>query len=235
MIPVGVFLDCLSVLIGGTVGASFQKRIPHRIKDPLVIVFGVSAVAIGINSFTRVHSLPAVILSLILGVLIGELIDLDSKVRRIFERVINRFHFKIEGDREEYMRLYLVVAATFCASGTNIFGALNEGMSGDKTVLLSKAAMDIFASMIFASELGFAMHLIVIPQCLILSVCFYLSWLIMPFATPEMLADFVAVGGLMTFALGLCIAKIIRISAINFLPALVVAFPISWLSSRFPI
>ena len=71
------------------------------------------------------------------------------------------------------MHFYLIVTVTFCASGTNIFGAINEGLTGDFTILLSKAVMDIFASTIFA-PLGFAMNLIVIPQFIILTGFFYL-------------------------------------------------------------
>ena len=79
------------------------------------------------------------------------------------------------------------------------FGALNEGMTGDMTVLISKAVMDIFASVIFATTLGYAINLIVIPQFLILSTLFYLSKLIMPIISQTMLSDFIAVRGYFNF------------------------------------
>ena len=115
------------------------------------------AIAIGMVSLIKLSSLPAVILSLILGTLIGELLRFDDKIKGIFGKAISRMHFQVEGDRREYMNFYVTVAAVFCASGTNIFGAFSEGMTGDFTVLLSKASMDIFASLIFAAVLGAAM------------------------------------------------------------------------------
>lgn len=127
------------------------------------------------------------------------------------------------------MNFYIIVAVTFCASGTNIFGSLNEGMTGDMTVLISKAVMDIFASVIFATTLGYAINLIVIPQCLILSTLFYLSKLIMPIISQTMLSDFIAVGGILTFVLGLSILKIIKINVANLLPALILVFPASYI------
>ncbi|NFG61098.1 MULTISPECIES: DUF554 domain-containing protein [unclassified Clostridium] len=227
--PIGIFLDSLAVLIGGVLGARFKHKIPHRINYPLTIIFGISAIVIGVVSFIKLKSLPAVILSLILGTLMGELMDLDTKVKNIFKKVIYKFHFEIEGDQEAYMNFYVIVAATFCLSGTNIFGAMNEAMTGDITILLSKAIMDIFAGAIFACILGYAMNLIVVPQFLILGAFFYLAKFIMPLINANMLGDFTAIGGILTFIIGLSIAEIKKIKVVNLLPALVIVFPISFL------
>ncbi len=226
--PMGVLIDCLCVLIGGTVGAKYRSRIPARFNEPLTVVFGICAMGIGIASFIKFNGLPVVILALVMGAVIGEALNLEDKIKGLFSKVIKRLHFRIEGDEKAYMSFYLIVAVTFCASGTNIFGAMNEGMTGDMSILLSKAAMDIFASAIFATTLGYAMNLIVLPQCVFLSFCFYLARVVMPIITPEMLADFVAVGGLLTFILGLSIAKIKPMRAANLLPALILVFPLSY-------
>lgn len=229
MIPKGIIIDCCCVLVGTNLGSIIKSRVPERVKQPMNIIFGIAAVAIGLTSIMKVESLPAVILALILGALIGEIIDLDSKVKSLFQSLLEKLHFKISGNKDEYMLFYMVVAVTFCASGTNIFGAINEGISGDFTILLSKAVMDIFAATIFATTLGWAMNFIVLPQFLILSACFYSARFIMPLTTPAMLNDFIATGGLLTFVLGLSIAKIKHISAVNLLPSLILIWPCSWL------
>lgn len=226
--PVGVFVDCFCVLIGGMIGAMNRERIPSRLNEPLTVIFGISAMAIGMISFVKLHGLPAVILALVLGAVVGEIVNLDQWIKRGFRHILDKLQFKIASDEKAYMDFYLIVAVTFCASGTNIFGAMNEGMTGDMSILLSKAAMDIFAAAIFATTLGYAMNLIVLPQCLFLTFCFYLARVVMPFITPEMLQDFVAVGGLLTFVLGLSIAKIKPVNAANLLPALLFIFPISF-------
>ena len=212
MVPKGIILDCLCVLLGTNLGSAIKNHIPARINQPMNVIFGLSAIAIGITSVVKLHSLPAVILAFILGGLIGEAVNLDDKIKSLFQRILERLRFQIHGDKEVYMRFYLIVTVTFCASGTNIFGAINEGISGDFTILLSKAVMDIFAATLFATTLGRAMNLIVLPL-----------------TTEAMLQDFVAVGGLLTLVLGLSIAQIKHISAVNLLPALVLIWPSSWL------
>ena len=222
MYPLGVIIDCLCVFIGTNIGCFMQNRLPEKLKHSLHDVFGVAAIAIGITSLIKLSSLPAVILSLILGMIVGELLDAEKHIKSFFSKILLKFKFSVPNDEDEYLQFYLIVAITFCASGTNIFGAIDEGITGDFTILLSKATMDIFASVIFASTLGKAMNLIIIPQ-----------FLITPFITANMFNDFIAVGGLMTFILGLNIAKIKSISAVNLLPALLIVWPASYAFSLF--
>lgn len=229
MFPKGVLIDCCCVLLGANFGSIIRKHVPARIKEPMNTVFGIAAMAIGIISVIKLNSLPAVILALILGTLIGEIFNFDNKVRNLFYSAIHKMKFKIHGDREEYMKFYLIVAVTLCASGTNVFGAISEGMTGDFTILLSKGVMDIFAATIFGATLGKAMNLIVVPQFIILCACFYSAELISLVTTQSMLNDFIAVGGLLTFVLGISIAGIKHIKAVNMLPSLFLIWPASWL------
>ena len=231
MIPKGILIDCCCVLAGTNLGSVLKARVPERIRQPMNIIFGIAAIAIGIVSLIKLQTLPAVILALILGALIGECINLENRVKGLFQAALNKLHFQISDDQDEYMRFYLIVAVTFCASGTNIFGSINEGTSGDVTILLSKAVMDIFAATIFGATLGRAMNLIVLPQFIILSACFYCAQFMVPYIDPSMLNDFVAVGGVLTLVLGLNIAQIKRMSAVNLLPALILIWPSSWLFS----
>ncbi|CRF34839.1 hypothetical membrane protein [Brachyspira suanatina] len=93
--------------------------------------------------------------------------------------------------------------------------------------------MNIFEATIFATILGTAMNLIIIPQFIILSICFYIAKFFMPFISTTMLNDFVAIGVLLTFVLGLSIAQIKQISAVNLLPSLLLILHSSYLFSLF--
>ncbi len=225
--PIGVIADGVCIIVGGIIGASVKNRIPARIKQPLNLIFGICAIAIGLVSLMKLQSLPAVILSLILGTVIGELLNLDGKVKGLFTKILVRLN-KGKSD-DEYLDFFVIVATTFCASGTNIFGALFEGATGDTSILISKAVMDIFAAMIFAVILGYSMLIIVIPQFVLLTILFYLGRIIMPYLTIDVLNNFMAVGGLMTFALGLAIADIKKVNAVNLIPSLLVVFPVHYM------
>lgn len=231
MFPTGVLLDCLSVFLAINIGILLKSHVSDAIKDPITTTCGFSAIAMGIVSIVKLQYLPAVILALILGSVVGELTNLDHKVKAFFLAIILKFNFKIDGDKDEYMRFYLIVTAIFCASGTGIFGAITEGASGDMTVMISKTVLDFFSALIFATTLGKAMNLIVIPQIIILCACFYGATWAMPYITASMLSDFIAVGGIITFIIGMNVTKIKIHSPINLLPALIFIWPCSYFFS----
>lgn len=233
MFPKGIFIYCICVIIGINIGGGLKGYIPEMIKKSMKVFIGISAMVIGITSIIKNESLPAVVMALIFGALIGEIINLDKIVHNFFASLIGKFHFQISGNRKEYMAFFLTVAVTLCASGTNIFGAINESITGDATILLSKAVMDIVATMIFATTLGRTLNLIVPFQFLVLILCYYSARLYMPFVSDIMLNDFVAMGGVITFILGMNMAEIKQVKAMNLLPSLIIVWPISWGYSMF--
>lgn len=115
----------------------------------------------------------------------------------------------------------------FCFSGMGIFGAMNEGMSGDPSILYIKAILDVFTAMIFAISLGAIVAFIAIPQTLFQCLLFFLAALIVPLTTPDMRADFAAAGGLMLLMTGLRIMGIKSFPVANMLPSLILVMPLS--------
>ena len=114
-----------------------------------------------------------VIMSIIIGFIIGELLHIDIFVSNAFSKVLKKLPFHIEGEYEEYMELYLLVVLMFSMSGMGLFGALYEGMSGDSSVLISKSVLDFFTAILFGASLGYAQTLICIPQFFIFMICFF--------------------------------------------------------------
>ncbi len=232
---IGPIVNGTGVLIGGLAGAFFAKRIPERLRTALPLTFGVASMGLGIAYIVQVKQIPAVVLSLILGSLIGELIYLEkgiawlgSKMRAFVERIIpSKTH---EGlSQEDFLRQFVAILVLFCASGTGIFGALTNGMTGDPTILFAKTILDLFTAAIFATALGYAVAMICIPQFAIQMSLALGATFLMPLTTPMMIADFSAVGGLIMLATGFRICGIKIFPVANFLPALVLAMPISYL------
>ncbi len=92
------------------------------------------------------------------------------------------------------MNQFIAVLILFCASGTGIFGALTEGMTGDPTILLTKSILDFFTAAIFASTLGYIITVIFIPQLIVFVILFFAATFIMALINPSMIADFTACG-----------------------------------------
>lgn len=226
--PIGVMVNSSAVLLGGLIGALVGNKIPENVKKALPVIFGSSAMAIGVTLIVKVKNLSAVVLALILGTIIGELIRISDRVEAGVTKLNARLT-KNNSDQKYDMTFLTSALILFVAGATGIFGALSEGMTGDNTILLVKSILDFFTSMIFASSAGILISLISIPQFIFFMTMFFSASFIMPLTTPTMIADFSACGGIITFAVGFNILKIKEIKVLNILPAILLVMPISYL------
>ena len=227
---IGPFINAGAVLLGGVLGAVLSQRLPERIRVSMPSIFGLASLGIGILLVVKCANLPVMVLATLLGALIGEFCYLEkginnavSKAKNLIARPGKAKH----GTHETFIQNYVAIIILFCASGTGIFGAMNEGMTGDPSILIAKSFLDFFTAMIFACSLGIAVSVISIPLLIIQLTLAWAAALILPLTTPSMMADFSAVGGLLLLATGLRICGIKMFPVVNMLPALLLAMPLS--------
>ncbi|MBZ6387301.1 MULTISPECIES: DUF554 domain-containing protein [Pantoea] len=233
----GPFVNGSAVLIGGIVGAWLGDKMPERLRVSLPMTFGLSSMGLGIVLIGKIHSLPAVILALILGAAIGELFFLEEKIGRLgnlARGLVARFQRSDGGlDQAAFTERYVAILVLFCASGTGIIGAMTEGMTHDPNILLVKSIMDIFTAAIFATLLGYAVAVIAVPQLIVQLLLASCAVLIMPHTSQAMMNDFTAAGGFVMLAAGFRIAGIKSFPVANMLPALLLVMPVSHLWTHF--
>ena len=226
MMPIGVIVNSLSIVIGGVVGAMWGSRLSQEFKEKLNLIFGVCAMGIGISSIVLMQNLPAVILSLILGTIVGIVIHLGALLERGGKRMAGLFP---GNGKEQDTPLLVTTIVLFCASGSGIYGSIVSGMSGDHSILLAKSILDLFTAMIFACSLGMVVSAIAVPQFVVFVSLFLLARVIYPLTTPAMINDFKACGGLILLATGLRIAKVKDFPVADMIPAMILVWPISWM------
>lgn len=199
----------------------------------LPLTFGVTSMALGVVLIVKIAIIPAVVLAILAGSFIGEMCRAEDGIRFVAGKIrkVVDVAFPKKGDvysQEEFMDRYVALIVTFCVSGTGIFGAMNEGMTGDPSLLIAKALLDLFTAWIFAATLGYSVAVIAIPQFLIQIVLLLGAKQILPLVTPQMVGDFSACGGVIMLATGFCIAGIKSFPIANMLPALALVMPISF-------
>lgn len=239
MMVVGPFINAAAILLGGIAGAVLSNKLPERVRLALPLTFGIASMGMGVVLIVKVAHMPVMVLSLVLGALIGELCYIERGIGRLagWARGLiaprSSARSASAGGQQEFLDAFVAIVVLFCASGTGIFGSMHEGMTGDASVLIAKSFLDLFTATIFAASLGIAVALIAIPQMAIQLLLAFGAVFILPLTTAAMQADFSAVGGLMMLATGLRICGIKLFPVANMLPALVLAMPISSLWSAF--
>lgn len=229
---IGPIVNSVGIVAGAICGAALAKYIPKRLQQGLPPTFALASVAIGISMIIKEHNLPVVILALIFGTAIGELCYLERSISRgatALQSKIDRFVPLPRGlSQEEFSKQFASLIVVFGASGLGVIGAMTEGMNGDYQLLLVKAIMDFLTAMIFAIGLGAGIGFAVVAQLVVQVALFYLAKPIMPYMDPAAFGDFSAVGGIIMLAVGLRIAHIMNFAVVNFLPALIVVLPLTY-------
>lgn len=199
----GPFINASAVLVGGVLGALLSQRLPERIRTAMTSIFGLASLGIGILLVIKCANLPVMVLSTLVGTLLGEICNMEKGINTLvskLQQLMSAKGKKKASAHESYIQSYVAIIVLFCASGTGVFGAMREGMTGDA---------------------------ISVPMLLIQLTLAACAAIIMPLTTPMMLADFSAVGGMLLVATGLRICGIKMFAVVNMLPALVLAMPIS--------
>ena len=230
--PLGIIVNGIAVFVGGAMGAMLGEKIPGRLRVNLTLIFGICSCSMGISTIVKMQTLPALVLSIIIGTTIGELVYLEKGIAwgaRKFEKPIaSIFPHKSQVGAEDYMEQLIGIIVLFVASGTGIFGALQSGLTGDHTILITKSILDLFTAVIFAASLGYIVSVVAIPQFIVLMLLFFSAAFIMPMTNASMLADFSACGGVLMFATGLRICGIKVFPIGNMLPAMILVMPFSY-------
>lgn len=235
--PIGIIVNVSAIFFGGIIGALSGGAMSERFKEGLNMAFGICSMTMGIYAIAPMKNLAAVIFAVIIGTGLGLLFRLGVLINRGAEnmqRLISRLLPSNKTgngilDKITYDANLVTVIVLFCASGTGIYGSLIEGMSGDPSILISKAILDFFTALIFAANLGYVVSLIAVPLLIILTALFLAAHVIFPLTTPDMILDFKAGGGVLMLASGFRIIQVKMFPTADMIPIMIVIMPISWL------
>lgn len=150
----GTIVNTVAVLIGGALGLLFKKAIPEKLSDTVFKGLGLCTLFIGITGVFQdgVNTL-IVILSVVIGAIVGEAVDLDLRINKLGKYIENKVS---HGDSEKMTIAQGFVSASllFCVGAMTIVGSLQSGLANDHTTLFTKSILDFVAAIIFASSLG---------------------------------------------------------------------------------
>jgi len=229
---IGPYVNGAALLVGSVAGALIGPKLNDNIRTRMPMVFGCSSMGLGIAMIVKVKLLAPVMLAMVLGSLLGEIIQLENLIQKTAAktRVVIEKVTRPSGNisQEEFLDKFVALLVLFCMSGTGIYGSMSEGMTGDPTLLIVKSILDLFTAPVFASTMGFTVGILVVPQFAIQTLLFLAASLILPLTTPDMLADFSACGGLIMLATGFRICGIKQFPVANMIPALLLVMPLSY-------
>jgi uncharacterized membrane protein YqgA involved in biofilm formation len=215
----GTLINTFAVLVGAGIGTLVGARLPERMRQTVMHAVGVVTVLVGIQSFLRFDNPLVPLVSVILGLVVGELLSIDGRLKRFGDALERRF----SKGGSPVSRAFVTTSLLFCVGPLTFLGSLQDGISGDYRLLALKSALDFVASLSFASVLGWGVLLsagsvLIVQGGLTLAGAFFGAFMDKP-----MILAMTSSGGVLLVGLGLGLLELKEVRVANMLPALVVA------------
>ena len=209
----GVTVNFLAVVAGGILGTLLKGGIPARYRELIQQGVALCVLVIGIMGTIETKNMLLVILSIVVGALLGTLINIEGGVERLGTWA--QAKFRRGGFAEGFVNATLI----FSIGSMAVVGSLNAGF-GDSSTLLAKAALDGVTSVIIASALGIGVSFSAGPMTAYQGGIALLAGFVRPYMTGDMIREMGAVGALLIMALGLNMLGIVKVKVANMLPAM---------------
>lgn len=215
----GVLVNVATVLIGSTVGLLFRKMIPQNATDFVMKGIGLCTIYIGIDGALGGTNPLIAIISMAVGALIGALADLDKHLNHFAGKLEERFKNK-DGSGPSIAEGFVTASLVFCVGAMTIVGSLQSGLTGDHSMLITKATLDLVSSLIFAASLGIGVMLAAAFVLVFQGGIVLIAQAAAPFLTDYVIGEMTCVGSILIMALGMNIIGVTNFKVMNYLPAI---------------
>lgn len=230
----GTLINAVLIILGSIIGRFF-KNIPEKMKNTVLSIIGLAVAVLGIQMGLETSNFIIVIISLVVGAVIGEWLDLDLWLNRLGKWVESKLGKN--NPNSSIAEGFVTATLIFVIGSMGIIGALDGGLRNDHDVLITKGIIDGFTSIVLSSTLGIGVLLSAIPVFIYQGVIAIFAGFISKYIPEEALNLFIqemtATGGIMILAIGLNIAGLTKIRVANLLPGIVVVAVISGLMFAF--
>lgn len=213
---IGTLVNAAAIVAGALLGLLVRKGLPERVKEALMGGMGLCVILIGLQGALGTKSMMMVILSVVLGGLIGALLKIEARLNGLGQRLEKRF---AGAEKGSISKGFVTASLTFCVGAMAIVGSMDSGLRGDHSTLFAKAVLDGVISVIFASALGPGVMLSALAVLIYQGAIALLAQSIAPLLTDRVIAEMSAVGGLLIVGVGLNMLRQKRLPVGDLLPA----------------
>jgi uncharacterized membrane protein YqgA involved in biofilm formation len=238
----GTILNVLTVALGSSLGLLVGARLSERIQESVVTGLGLVTFYVGISNANTTGNVIIPLLSVCIGVIIGELLRIDLKLEN-FAAWLQRRYAGGEGSaenvtsadedsrvvpldsRQRFITGFVTASLVFCIGPLTFLGSLQDGMGlriGFDQLAI-KSVLDGFASMAFAASFGVGVYFSIITIIVVQGGLALIGSLSGDVMSASMINEMTSTGGLLLMGLSLILLNVKKPRMANFLPALIIA------------
>ncbi len=228
----GTWINAAAVIVGSLIGILFKRCIREEMNAAVQKALGLAVIFIGINGvIANMFTVNAdgtiasagellLIFSLVLGTIAGELLRIDERLNSLGDKLEQRFHLS------NFSAGIVNATLLFCVGAMAIIGSLNDGLTGDSSVLIVKSALDFTASIVLAASMGWGVLFSFVPLTIYQGSISLAAGALSGILAGEVLRQVCSVGYVLIFCIGINFLWPKKVKTADLLPALLV--PVLW-------
>jgi len=208
----GPVVNAVTVILCSLLGCFVIRGIPERFEETIKKCMGLATIYIGIRGALENNHPLLLLMSLMIGAVLGELINIDKWMNRLGlwaeqklyrEKTTRESTAQIEApNKKSFARAFVTASILFCTGSMAIVGSMESGLRGNHDILFTKSILDGSMSIVFGASLGIGALFSAIPVLLYQGGIALLSMGIKDLLTAEIITEMSATGNLLVAAIG---------------------------------
>lgn len=212
----GTVVNAVAIVMGGIVGVLVKHGLKEKYKKTIMQGLGMTVILIGLMNALEAKNLLLVILSIVIGSIIGEWLEIEEKLGSFGDWAQSH----LGGGGSTFSKGFVTASLLYCVGAMAITGALNSGLTGNHEILYAKSVIDGITAIVFASTLGIGVAFSAVPVFLYQGLITLTASGMGTFLTEAVKSDMSSVGGLLIIGIAFNILEIKKIKVGNMLPAI---------------
>ena len=199
---IATFINVAAIIAGGLLGSLFGNRLGEKYSKGLMTVIGLICLMIGVQDLTGAQSTLVVVVSMVLGTVLGMALKLDERISGCGDWLMKRLKNTSFG-QGSFAEAFVTCSVLFSVGSMTILGSIQAGLYKDYTVLFTKSIMDFVSCLAFSAALGPGAVLACVPVLLVQGTLTLLASFAAPLLSSAAVAEMSAVGGVIFLGLGI--------------------------------
>lgn len=213
---IGTIVNTIAIVIGGIIGIFLKRGLKDRYKNTIMQGLSLTIIVIGLTGALKAKNIMLVIISIVIGSIIGEWIDIEGKL----ERVGNWAEKRIGGGSTSFSKGFVTTSLLYCVGAMAIVGALESGLAGNHQTLFAKSILDGISAIVFASTFGVGVVFSAVSVFLYQGIITITASSIKVLLTDQVILNMSSIGGILIMGIPFNMLEIKKIKIGNMLPAI---------------
>lgn len=239
----GTIVNCITVLLGSIIGLLIKGGLPKRFENTIFSAVGLAVMFIGLGGALSglivisdgaldTQYTMLMVLSLVLGAVLGELLDIEKRLDHLGEWIKSKLPEKWTSS--SFVDGFVTASMLFCVGAMAIVGSLEDGLNGNCSILFAKSVLDGISSVLFAASMGIGVAVSILPIAVYQGGITLLSGLVKPYLSEALIGQMSCVGSILIFAIGINMISGKKIKVGNLLPAILFPIFFAFIKSFWP-